>query len=158
MDIVLRELGRLFVRSIPTVIFVFFLMVILDRIFFRPLSRILGERDEATRGALARAREQSQAAENKALQYEQAFQAARQGVYQQRDAARRQALEERERVLEEARLKSEAQLKQALAALEEETARTRRDLSGTAEPLATQIAEAVLSGEPSSDLPPGASA
>jgi F-type H+-transporting ATPase subunit b len=158
MDVILRELGQLFVRSLPTVVFVFLLMVILDWSLFRPLIKVLGKRDEATRGALARAREQSIAAENKALQYEQAFQAARQGVYDLREAARREALAERERVLEEARLRSEAQLKLALAALEEEIARARQDLGGAAGPLAAQITEAVLSSEPTSDLPPGASA
>jgi F-type H+-transporting ATPase subunit b len=158
MELILRELGRLFVRSIPTVIFVFLLMVILDRIFFRPLIKILGKRDEATRGALARAREQAIAAENKTLQYEQAFQAARQDVYDLREAARREVLAERERLVEEARQKSESQLKQALAALDEEIARVRQGLGGAAEPLAGQITEAVLSSESSPDLPPGASA
>ncbi len=158
MDVILSELGRLFVRSIPTVIFVFVLMLVLERILFRPLLKVLGKRDEATRGALARAREQVIAAENKALQYEQAFQAARQDVYDVREAARHEALAERDRILEEARLKSEAQLKQSLAALEGEITHARQDLGGAAQPLATQITEAVLSAEPSSDLPPGASA
>ena len=92
MGDILNQLEQLFLQSIPTVIFVFFLLVILDWLFFRPLTRVLREREEATVGALARAREQSAAAEDKAREYEAAFQAARQEVYRQREAERKAAL------------------------------------------------------------------
>jgi F0F1-type ATP synthase membrane subunit b/b' len=66
MNEILRQLGQLFVRSFPTVVFVFFLLVVLDRLFFRPMLEVLKKREEATRGALEKAREQAAAAEAKA--------------------------------------------------------------------------------------------
>ncbi len=56
-----RQLGHLFLQTVPTVVFVFLLFVILDRIFFRPLTAVLKRREESTLGALARAREQAAA-------------------------------------------------------------------------------------------------
>ena len=47
------------------------------------------QREELTVGALARAREQAAAAETKTREYEEAFQAARQEVYRQREEDRR---------------------------------------------------------------------
>ena len=69
---ILRQLGHLFVRSIPTVISVFFLLLVLERLFFRPLLEVLKKREEATRGALVRASEQAAATEAKAREYEEA--------------------------------------------------------------------------------------
>ena len=78
MGEILRQLAHLVVQSIPTVIFVFLLLAILERLFFKPLTRILEERDNATLGALALAREKAATAEAKARQYEASFEAARQ--------------------------------------------------------------------------------
>ena len=58
-----RQLGHLFAQSIPTVIFVFLLGVILDRLFFRPLDAVLKQREEETLGAFDRASELSAAAD-----------------------------------------------------------------------------------------------
>ena len=58
-----HQLGHLFLQATPTVILVFLLFLILDRIFFRPVTDVLKQREELTVGALARAREQAAAAE-----------------------------------------------------------------------------------------------
>lgn len=147
MNEILRQLGQLFVRSFPTVLSVFFLLVILDRLFFRPLLAVLKKREAETRGALERAREQAAASEAKAQQYEEAFQAARQEVYRRREADRRDALTKREKQLGKAREQSDARLKEALEALALEVEAAKQDLDRAAEPLATQITEAVLSGD-----------
>src|SRR2546422_11557440 len=86
MGDILSQLSPLLVQSLPTVVLVFLLMVILDWLFFKPLTRVLGQREEATAGALARAREQAAAAEAKAREYEAALQAARQEVYRLQEA------------------------------------------------------------------------
>src|ERR1700722_20033387 len=103
MSEILSQLEHLFLPSVPTVVFVFLLFVILERIFFRPLVSVLKQRAEATVGALARAREQAAAAEAKSREYEEAFQAARQEVYRQREADRRASLAERDATLQKAR-------------------------------------------------------
>jgi F-type H+-transporting ATPase subunit b len=145
MGEIFSQLGQLFVQSIPTIIFVFLLLVILDRLFFRPLTTILKQREEATLGALARAREQAAAAEAKSRQYEAAFQAARQEVYRRREAERRTALGEREIALRKAREQSEAMLRDAQAALTAEVTATKRELEGACCSLAQQITETILS-------------
>ena len=72
-----HQLGQLFLETIPTVVLVFLLFVILDRILFRPLIAVMKQREELTVGAIARAREQGAAVETKTREYEAAFQAAR---------------------------------------------------------------------------------
>jgi F-type H+-transporting ATPase subunit b len=146
MNEILRQLGQLFVRSIPTVLFVFFLLVILDRLFFRPMLAVLKKREDETRGALERARAQAADSEAKARQYEETFQAARQEVYRQREADRRDSLAEREKQLGKAREQAEAHLKEALEALARDVESTKQELGQASAPLATQITEAVLSG------------
>ncbi|HET7841676.1 MAG TPA: hypothetical protein VFM21_08725, partial [Terriglobia bacterium] len=103
MSEILRQLGELFVRSIPTVLIVFFLLIVLDRLFFQPVLDVLSRRDASTRGALEKAREQAAASEARAKEYEEAFQSARQEVYRQREAHRRETLADRERQLSKTR-------------------------------------------------------
>ncbi len=156
MTEILRQLGQLFVQSIPTVILVFILLFILDRIFFRPLTAILKQREDATRGALARARERAAAAEEKSRQHEAALQAARQEIYRQRETQRRQALEERDRQLSRARAESEAFLKKQLDDLARQVEAAKRELGETTHPLAASITEAVLSASASPPRSEGA--
>lgn len=145
---ILRQLGQLFVRSIPTVIFVFFLLLVLERLFFRPLLEVLKKREAATRGAIERAREQAAATEAKAREYDEAFQAARQDVYRLREAARRDALADRENQLAKTREKAESYLKDALDALAAEVEAARQELGRASQPLAMEITETVLGGSP----------
>lgn len=140
----LTQLGHLFLQSLPTVIFVFLLMVILDRLFFRPLTGVLKQREDKTRGALARAREQAGAAEAKAGEYEAAFQAARQEVYRLREAERRAALSERDGALKKAREQSESWLKEAQAALGAQVGAAKQELQSASRSLALEVTEAVL--------------
>ena len=144
MGELLGQLGQLFLQSAPTIVFVFLLFLILDKLFFRPLTALLQQREEATKGALARAREQAAAAETKAREYEAAFQAARQEVYRQREAARRTSLSEREEMLRKAREHSEAMIKEATAGLAAEVSQARKDLESTARTLAEEVAGSVL--------------
>ncbi len=139
-----RQLGHLFVQSVPTVIFVFLLAAILDRLFFRPLTSVLKQREEETLGALDRARKLSAAAEAKAKEYEAAFQAARQDVYRLREADRRTALQEREEMLKAERARSESALKDAQTALHAEAESVKHQLIGTTHALALAVTGAVL--------------
>ena len=156
MGDILNQLGQLFLQSIPTVVFVFFLLVILDWLFFRPLTQILRKREDVTVGALARAREQSATAENKAREYDAAFQAARQEVYRQREAERKAALRERETTLQEAREKSEIWRQGAQATLRKDVEAVKQDLQAACRSLAQEITEVVLDTAPSSEGRKGA--
>lgn len=139
-----RLIGQLFVRSVPTVIFVIILLAILDRLFFRPVAEVMKKRAESTTGALARAREQMSEAESKSRQVESALQAARAEIFKQRQAAHQDALKEQDRALAGAREHAEARVREAQAAIAAEAAMARRQLS--TEVLAREIADKILGG------------
>jgi F-type H+-transporting ATPase subunit b len=140
----LSRLGQLFLQSTPTVIFVFLLLIILDRLFFRRLDEVLKAREEATRGALARARQETVTAEAKWQEYEAAFQAARQEVYRQRENDRREGLVERGNSLEKAREQTESWLKDTQEKLSAQVESAKQELSQAGQSLALEIADAVL--------------
>ena len=144
MGVIFDQLGHLFLQTIPTVILVFLLFVILERIFFRPLTAVMKRREELTVGALARAREQAAAAETKTREYEEAFQAARQEVYRQREATRRTNLEQRDAALRKAREQAEVVVREAQAALAAEVARAKAELDGACRPLAEEISDSLV--------------
>lgn len=146
MDVILKQLSQLFVQSIPTVIFVFVLLGILERLLFRPLIATLKRREEATVGALTRAREQAAAAEAKTREYESAFQDARLASYRLREEERRAALSDREYALKRAREQTASWLDDAQASLRAEVNAVKRQLAVTSQSLAVEIAEAVLRG------------
>ncbi len=144
MGDILSQLRELFVQSIPTVIFVFLLLAILERLFFRPLTKVLKEREEATLGALDRAREQAAAAEAKSREYEAALQAARLEVYRLREVDRRERLTERDSALKRVSEQAEGWLKEAQADLANQLVAAKQDLGRATRPLAEEIADAIL--------------
>jgi F0F1-type ATP synthase membrane subunit b/b' len=138
------QLGHLFLQTVPTIIFVFLLFVILDRLFFRPLTAVLKKREELTVGALARSRELAATVETKARRYEETFLAARQEVYRQREAARRASLAERDAALQQARSQSEAMIRDAQVALAAEVARAKVELETACQSLAEEISQTLV--------------
>jgi len=147
MGVIFDQLGHLFLQSVPTVILVFFLFVLLDRIFFRPVMSVLKKREELTVGAMNRAREQATTAEAKTREYEEALQVARQEIYRQREADRRATLEHRDTALRGAREQAEATLREAQSALAAEVGRARQELDMACHPLAEAISQALLGSD-----------
>ena len=139
-----HQLGQLFLETIPTVVLVFLLFVILDRILFRPLTAVMKQREELTVGALARAREQGTAVETKAREYEAAFQAARQEVYRQRETDRHSSLEQRDDALRKAREQADVVIRDAQKELAGEVARAQAELDGACQPLAEEISQSLV--------------
>jgi F-type H+-transporting ATPase subunit b len=139
-----HQLGQLFVQAIPTVVMVFLLFIILERILFRPLIATMKKREELTVGALARAREEAAAVEAKTRQYEEAFQAARQEVYRQREADRHSNLEQRDAALRQARGQADALIHGAQADLAKEVERAKTELDGACVPLAEEISQSLV--------------
>lgn len=146
MGEILAKLAQLFIQTIPTVVFVFALYFILGRFLFAPLSAVMKKREEATTGAMARAREQNELAEQKARQYESSFQAARQEVYRQRESDRRTILQDRDAALKHAKQQSETLLGEAQASLGKEVARNKQELEASCQSLGQEIAETILGG------------
>jgi len=147
MGVIFSQLGHLFLQAIPTVILVFLLFVILDRLFFRPLIAVMRQREELTVGALARAREQAAEAEAKTREYQEALQTARQEVYRQREVERHTNLEQRDATLRTARAQAEALVRDAQAALAAEVAHTRQELDATCHSLAEAISQRLVESD-----------
>lgn len=142
------RLGNLFLQSVPTIIFVFLLLILLERLLFRRLAEVLSEREARTTGALEKAREQAALAETRAHEYEAAFQAVRQESYRQREAERKKVLAEREAALNQARQESEARLAEARAVLAADVEKAKAELQVTCQALGAEISNSLLGGAP----------
>jgi F-type H+-transporting ATPase subunit b len=144
MDVILHQLGGLFLGSVPTML-LFLLLVALYRVLvYGPLSAVLAERRSRTEGAIERAGLAIAAADAKAQEYEAKLRAVRTDVF----AARRQRLEEwnreRESALADVRERARKSIAEAQAALSAEEAVARRSIESSAEDLAGEVLRAVL--------------
>jgi len=148
MGQITTQLGHLFAQTIPTVVFVLFLLAFLNRLFFKPLSKTLDARAKATSGALAEARQQAVTAEERLREYEKAIQAARQEIYRFRQEARSKALSERDSRLQEARRHAESMVKDAQAGLEKEAAMAKITLRTAVESLAGEVTQSFFAPHP----------
>jgi F-type H+-transporting ATPase subunit b len=144
MGEIASQLGQLLVQSIPTIVFVLFLVAFLDRLFFRPLSQTLDARAKATSGALAEAREQAKRADGRFGDYERAIQAARQEIYQHREEVRRKELSKRGSRIQDARSRADSMVNEAQASLDKETALAKVELQAAADSLAVEVTDALF--------------
>jgi F-type H+-transporting ATPase subunit b len=144
MGEIASQLGQLLVQSIPTIVFVLFLVAFLNRLFFKPLSQTLDARAKATSGALEEAREQAERAAARLAEYERAIQAARQEIYQHREEVRREALSQRDAGIQEARNRADSMVNEAQASLERETDLAKLELQAAADSLAVEVADGLF--------------
>jgi len=139
-----QEVAQAFVQAIPTVIFVALLVFILRRIFFGPLASVMKAREEQSKGAVARAKERAAQADARAAEYEAQWLKARQEVYSQLEAERREALSARDELLKQARVRAEATVKAAQAELAAQAEHARGELAQAGVTLAEQIVRVLL--------------
>jgi len=156
MGEILSQLGRLFVQSIPTIIFVLFLVAFLNRLFFKPVSQTLDARSKATSGALALAREQADQADAKLHEYEQNIHFARQEIYHHREEARRKSLSERDSKVQAARGRADELVNEAQADLDKQTTLAKSEMTTAVEALADEVTVALFSPHVSGPGPGGA--
>jgi F-type H+-transporting ATPase subunit b len=142
------SLEQLYIHSTPTVIFVIILFVILDRLLFRPIAGVIKKREDATVGALERARKQASEAEAKSRDYQSAIQAARVQIYAARQEDRQKALAERESSLKAAHERTDKLVKEARASITTEAATAREQLTASSESLARELMERILGEGP----------
>lgn len=144
MDLILHQLGDLFIGSIPTAILFVFLVVAYRVLLFGALSRTLAERRERTQGAVEKAAVAIAAADAKTQEYEARLRAARADIFRHRDQLLQQWNAERESALASARLAAQERVRVAQAALETQAAEARKQVEGSTEQLASQILQAIL--------------
>lgn len=144
MDQILRQLGELLLKAIPTFLLVVFLSVYLKRVFFKPLEKVLAQRYEATEGARKLAEESLQRAAAKAAEYEAAMREARADVYRQQEVIHKNLQEQAAAQIAEARKRSEAMVELAKQQIAEQAEAAKGSLERDSDLLAAQIADTVL--------------
>jgi F-type H+-transporting ATPase subunit b len=118
MQEIVRQLGELFLQAVPTVLIILLFYIILRALFFKPLLRVMAERDARTVGAQKAAEQAQAAAAEKVKQYQDA--------------------------LKQARAASTAQVAAAKERIAGEVADARREIEATVAQLSTEIARRIM--------------
>ena len=144
MDQTLRQVGELLLGAIPTIVLLLLLYAIYTLLVRKPLMRILDERRGRTEGAVLKARADVAAAEAKTQDYEQRLREARLAVFKAQEARRQQAQQARAEALAQARARSQEQIREARAAIEQDMAAARGGLQAEVDRLASDIIRTIL--------------
>jgi len=131
-----------------SVIFVLFavilLAVVLDRVLFTPLLRVMRERADAVSSAITLAETATAKAQSATAEFDAKVTAARADLYKQMDERRKAADGYRAELMAKTKTEVDAQLADARATLQAEADRARATLDKDAEALGQQIAAKVL--------------
>jgi len=144
MTDLVHQIGELFLRAVPVALIVLIFYLVLRAWFFKPLLKVMAERDARTIGAQKAAEAAQAAAAEKIKQYEEALRQARAKVYAEQEAERKKALDERAAFLKESRAKATAEVNSAKENLAGQMDVARKQLEGTVPELAAEIARRVL--------------
>jgi F-type H+-transporting ATPase subunit b len=153
MQDIVGQLGELFLQAVPTVLIIFLFYFILRAIFFKPLLKVMAEREARTVGAQKAAEVAQAAAAEKVKQYEDALKQARARVYGEQEAARTKLLDERAELVKAARAKATAEIASANKRIAGELAAARRDLDATVGQLAAEIVSRIMQAPPRTNSP-----
>ena len=132
------------VSVVWVIFFVLLLTVVLDRLLFKPLLRVMAERQRAISSARELAERSANEARLAVGEFDRKTSEARAELYKQMDEMRRTALDERSAILSRTRAEAEAEIAAASARLQSEAEEARRRLSADAEVLGGAVAERIL--------------
>jgi F-type H+-transporting ATPase subunit b len=123
---------------------VWILVFVLSRLFFKPLRRIIEEREAKVQGREKAYQESTEVYEKTVLEIEERLKSARVHSEQTKDSLKHEALKERERMLEEIGTEYRSQVEKAQERLEKQTTNLRKELGAEAELLAERIEKKLL--------------
>jgi F-type H+-transporting ATPase subunit b len=126
------------------IFFLLVLTIVLDRLLFRPIQRVIQQREHAARSARDLAERSAREAAAATAEFERKTAAARAEVYRQMDEVRRTALEARAQILTRTRAEADQQVAAAAAQLAADAEEAKRRLSVEAETLGAAAAERIL--------------
>lgn len=132
------------------IVFVLLLTALVNYLLFKPITRVIEQRQLAIRSARKLAAESSERARAGASEFERATAAARAKVYAEMDAKRRLALEGRTSLLGQARQEAEQAAHRAAGELEATVRDARARLEADAAALGDAIVRRVLDAPTSS--------
>ena len=148
MQEIVHQLGELFLQAVPTVLIVLLFYLVLRGLFFKPLLRVMAEREARTAGARKAAEVAQAAAAEKVKQYQEALRRARGQVYAEQEAARKKLLDDRAAQLKDARGKAAIEVASAKERMTQDLVEARRDIEASVAQLAAEIARRVLQVPP----------
>lgn len=122
------------------IVFVFILRAIL----FKPIGRVLDERQALTEGAMHEARASSRRYETSLADYEATVRQARAESYRKLEQERAMALERRRALIEQAKQQSAEEIDRAKAEINQQARQARAILESEARQIAQQISRTLL--------------
>ena len=128
---------------IVLVLFVVFVFV-LNQILFKPIRRVLDEREALTEGATSEARAAARQYQTRMARYEESIRQARAETYRQLEQSRKAALEARQTVINAAKSQAEAEISKAREQIAAEAVAARFELEQESRQIAEQISRTVL--------------
>lgn len=144
MDAVLRDLGALLIKALPTFLLLLFLHYYLKWAFYKPIDQLLKRRWEATEGARKASDEALALAESKATAYQEAVRKARGEIFAEHEEVRHGWRDRQSTALAEARRKTELLVRAAKDSLAADTQAAKQSLESESEALAEEIAGTLL--------------
>jgi F-type H+-transporting ATPase subunit b len=126
------------------IFFVLLLTAVLNGLLFKPLIRVMEERQRAITSAREMAERSAQEARRAAAEFDRKTGEARAELYAQMDQMRRTALDERAAIMTRTRAEAEAEIAAASAKLQAEAEEARQRLSADADALGAAVAERIL--------------
>ncbi len=127
-----------------TFFIIWILVFILSRIFFRPMTKIMQDRDAQIQGDKASLQNDMDARERSLEKIARTLKSARQAGEKRREEIEGEALKEKNRLIAEVSAASRRQIEQAKAKLNEDLTRLKKELGGEAESLAERIEKRLL--------------
>lgn len=144
MSDLIHQLGDLLLGAVPVALIVLIFYFVLRSLFFKPVLKVMAERQARTLGAQKQAEVAQAAAAEKIKQYEEALRQAKAKVYLEQEAERKKLLDERAAFLKNARNRSSAEVAQGKERVAGDLATAKKDIEATASQLALEIARRVL--------------
>jgi F-type H+-transporting ATPase subunit b len=144
MPDLVHQIGELFLRAVPVALIVLIFYLLLRSWFFRPILKVMAEREARTVGAQKAAETAQAAAWEKEKQYQEALKQAKARVYQDQEAERKKLLDERAAMLKETRTKATEEVGTAKQRVTREVAEAAKEIEASAVELAREIAGRVL--------------
>lgn len=145
MEQTLHSLAQILLRSTASAFLLIVLHLYLKAVLFKPLQKVLKQRDALTAGARKAADDSLAAADRKAQDYEGKFREARSEVYREQEETRKVWLDDQAKQVASAHARSTEAMAAADRKLSEESTAAKQNLVETSATLADSIANRILS-------------
>ena len=131
--------------SLVFVLFLFLILVfVLNRLLFRPIGRVLDERQTLTEGATNEARAARREYDARLAEYEATIRQARAESYKRSEQQRAAVVEERRHLIDEAKQHANGQIERAKQEIEQQVVLARTALESESRQIAERISRTVL--------------